>query len=289
MIVENLREWGALVLERDGYICTECGVTGCRLHAHHIKEKKLYPDLQLDLDNGKTLCINCHTKYHPYMTNFYGVNPDISNEFIGVYKGGKVVKVDIERYNTLVFRAAKELLAMFKRRERKKGIYKHGRCIGNWWMKKHGYRKDIRADVWFLLEESGLILKHKESVWLFATLAKASKIKRCKIAPAFIIKAFKNRAKEHYEFLHEVSSGKKRLNDLTKSSYKEYIDYKNFIMHPLFGEGEVLKKWDGKVTIKFNDGQTKIFNLSKLEELGAKETTKTILVGTDKMLNSEEA
>jgi hypothetical protein len=100
-----------------------------------------------------------------------------------------------------VRQGAKELMSMLKRREKKKKGYKHGKSIGNWWLKQHGYRKDMRRDIWEILIESGLLLQHKESVCLFETLIKTKE--RSKKFPAAIIKQFNKRAKEYYEFLEK--------------------------------------------------------------------------------------
>ncbi len=55
-------QWRTAVYERDDYTCKLCGVRGGRLHADHIKPFALYPELRLDLNNGRTLCAPCHFK-----------------------------------------------------------------------------------------------------------------------------------------------------------------------------------------------------------------------------------
>lgn len=57
-------EWRRLVFERDGYRCVECD-DGGKLNAHHIKSWADHPDLRYDVENGVTLCIECHAKRHP--------------------------------------------------------------------------------------------------------------------------------------------------------------------------------------------------------------------------------
>jgi len=64
-------EWRTLVFERDNYTCVECGIrsgNGKRvtLNADHIKPWAHYPDLRFDLDNGRTLCIECHKATDTY-------------------------------------------------------------------------------------------------------------------------------------------------------------------------------------------------------------------------------
>lgn len=56
-----LKEWRIAVFERDNFICQCCGWDkGKILQAHHIKNFSNHPHLRLDIDNGITLCKNCH-------------------------------------------------------------------------------------------------------------------------------------------------------------------------------------------------------------------------------------
>lgn len=57
--------WRESVLMRDGYKCVFCGATE-QLQADHIKPQYLYPDLKLDVANGRTLCWPCHKKTDTY-------------------------------------------------------------------------------------------------------------------------------------------------------------------------------------------------------------------------------
>lgn len=54
--------WASMVKLRDGK-CTECGSV-YDLHAHHIKSYKDYPELRHDVNNGVTLCGQCHRQWH---------------------------------------------------------------------------------------------------------------------------------------------------------------------------------------------------------------------------------
>jgi hypothetical protein len=60
------KQWRKLVFERDKYTCVFCGKIGGELHADHIKPFSKYPELRLELSNGRTLCRPCHEKTPTY-------------------------------------------------------------------------------------------------------------------------------------------------------------------------------------------------------------------------------
>jgi 5-methylcytosine-specific restriction endonuclease McrA len=85
--------WNKEIFIRDNYICQECGKRGGRLHAHHIvsisKIIKYYNIttieeaknclLLFDINNGLTLCENCHNWVHS--------NKNINKEFLKSMEG----------------------------------------------------------------------------------------------------------------------------------------------------------------------------------------------------------
>lgn len=63
------KDWRRKIFVRDDFTCTECGVRSSKelrieLNAHHIKKFFECPDHRFDVDNGTTLCIDCHKLEH---------------------------------------------------------------------------------------------------------------------------------------------------------------------------------------------------------------------------------
>lgn len=56
------KKWRMKVFQRDWFRCVFCGYKGRDIHADHIKPFSSFPDLRLNVDNGRTLCIPCHRK-----------------------------------------------------------------------------------------------------------------------------------------------------------------------------------------------------------------------------------
>lgn len=62
----KLRKWSLAVRTRDNHTCQDCGITGVRLHAHHLLriEECINTKFEFDIDNGETLCTKCHKHRH---------------------------------------------------------------------------------------------------------------------------------------------------------------------------------------------------------------------------------
>jgi len=60
------KKWRRDVFVRDEFTCQECKRNGGYLTAHHIKSFAKFPDLRFEINNGVTLCEECHSKTDNY-------------------------------------------------------------------------------------------------------------------------------------------------------------------------------------------------------------------------------
>jgi len=58
---KEYKNWRKSVFKRDHYACVKCEIKSKgNLEAHHILPWSLYPNERFNIDNGMTLCIDCH-------------------------------------------------------------------------------------------------------------------------------------------------------------------------------------------------------------------------------------
>jgi biopolymer transport protein ExbD len=60
--------WREAVFKRDNWTCCICKNRGGKLNAHHIQAFSKYPELRFAVENGLTLCRECHKKTENYGT-----------------------------------------------------------------------------------------------------------------------------------------------------------------------------------------------------------------------------
>lgn len=83
------RQWRKAVFVRDKFTCTCCGARNykglgktVRLEAHHIDDWKNNVDKRYDVDNGATLCQDCHIKFH----SLFGKHGNNYEQLVDFYK-----------------------------------------------------------------------------------------------------------------------------------------------------------------------------------------------------------
>jgi len=69
--------WRKACLERDNFTCQVCGKHGGKLEVHHLYSFTEFPELRLAIDNGITLCKECHKKFH----DMYGRHNNTKEQF----------------------------------------------------------------------------------------------------------------------------------------------------------------------------------------------------------------
>lgn len=69
---QEYKLWREAVFKRDNWTCIWCGIrskkgTQVYLQADHIKPFAQYPELRFAIDNGRTLCLDCHKTTDSYL------------------------------------------------------------------------------------------------------------------------------------------------------------------------------------------------------------------------------
>ena len=77
--IEGYKEWRKQVYERDNYTCQCCGEKGHgNLVAHHKNGYNWDKEHRTDVDNGVTLCEDCHKEFH----EIYGKGNNTEEQYI---------------------------------------------------------------------------------------------------------------------------------------------------------------------------------------------------------------
>lgn len=74
---ENQVCWNRKVLKRDNYTCKCCGQHGYKLVAHHLNGYNWDIENRFSVDNGVTLCENCHKEFH----HIYGYGDNTKEQY----------------------------------------------------------------------------------------------------------------------------------------------------------------------------------------------------------------
>lgn len=86
-------QWRKLIFERDEYTCQICGQIGVKINAHHIENFSDNKDLRFDINNGITMCGDCHdlkskTSFHVLYWTYNNTREQL-DEYKQRYKFGE--------------------------------------------------------------------------------------------------------------------------------------------------------------------------------------------------------
>ena len=95
---DEYKQWRVSVYSRDAYTCQCCGDNkGGKLHAHHLANFSDNIKLRFNVDNGITLCSDCHNpSMYGSFHNVYGTKNNTSEqvvEYIKKYNDGKFAEL----------------------------------------------------------------------------------------------------------------------------------------------------------------------------------------------------
>jgi hypothetical protein len=71
-------KWRKAVYERDKYTCQCCGEIGGNINAHHLNGYNWHISGRTDVNNGTTLCENCHNDFHL----IYGFGDNTKEQYV---------------------------------------------------------------------------------------------------------------------------------------------------------------------------------------------------------------
>jgi len=80
--------WRKAILKRDNFTCQVCGKRGGKLNAHHLNNFSEFKELRYKLNNGITLCKNCHEEFH----KIFGVRNNTKEQIEDFKKIKEVLK-----------------------------------------------------------------------------------------------------------------------------------------------------------------------------------------------------
>ena len=79
--------------------------------AHHIKPKSEFPELMLLMDNGETLCTNCHHEHHIH--DKYKLTANRRSNSVKWRREAQELRLRLEKYEGAPLKIKTEPIALF--------------------------------------------------------------------------------------------------------------------------------------------------------------------------------
>ena len=84
----HYQDWSVAVKFRDNHTCVVCNIHGAELNSHHMNSWDIYVSERFDIDNGATLCKNCHESFH----KIYGLGKNTKYQFQEFKKFASIIR-----------------------------------------------------------------------------------------------------------------------------------------------------------------------------------------------------
>lgn len=107
----NYQEWRRRILERDKNKCVKCDRQHEKMHCHHIKPWKEFPELRFSVENGETLCASCHIRIGKENREIKGELTEFKKGQISPRKGIKTGKPSWNRGIPISKEAKEKMIA----------------------------------------------------------------------------------------------------------------------------------------------------------------------------------
>ena len=88
-ILPENKIWIRNIFIRDNYVCQICGKTNTTLNAHHLDGYHWCKEKRYDIENGISLCTDCHKEFHKLFGNKYNTREQFMEFYkYKMFKGG---------------------------------------------------------------------------------------------------------------------------------------------------------------------------------------------------------
>ena len=100
----DYKEWRKIIWKRDDYSCKYCGKRGGKLIAHHLDGYNWCIEKRTDVNNGITLCLICHKKFH----SIYGYGNNTLEQYLE-FEENKLKELELSNQDSSFLSAQNKL------------------------------------------------------------------------------------------------------------------------------------------------------------------------------------